>query len=169
MTVLKPGGLNWPPRNTASQKGSSRYVVLAVASVVALLYWPATTETLGKWQTSNTYSHGFLLAPISTRFASAVPADGRPFASKLQLSIIVLMVVFGAIWFGGYLANVKIAQMLALPALIWCGLSLVYGWEVARGFVVATGLLFFCGLVWDYGNFVLQDLAIYKARQCWVR
>ena len=130
----------------------SRYFVIAVVAVIALLYWPATVENLEQWRTSITYSHGYLLAPISIWLASAIPAGKTPFASKLSLSIVVVTIGVGAVWFVGYLANVMIFQVLALPVLIWCGLALVFGRQLAPKFIVPVGLLFFAVPLWEHGK-----------------
>lgn len=158
MVISRASGFYRFRLNTAGQNANRRIFVLAVVSIVALLYWPATVDLLRKWHSSVTYSHGFLLAPIAIWFASAVPAGRMPFASKLPISIVFLTIGVGAVWSGGYLANVSIVQMLSLPVLMWCGLSLVFGRRAAPGFVAPIGLLFFGVPIWDYGNFLLQDL-----------
>lgn len=108
-----------------------------------VLFWGTAQSIVAIWYRSGTFSHGFLILPISLylvwlcrrRLALLQPMPSR--AGLLLLGIL------GFGWLLGDLTSVLVVQQLALvamlPALVWA----VLGTSVARGLLVPLAFLFF--------------------------
>ena len=99
---------------------------LAVASIL-LAFAGALRQMIGIWQTSDTYAHGFLVAPIAAYLVyglrarlAAAPQQVAPWA----LLPVVLAGAGGAL---AQLADIASLQQLAMVALLVCALWFLVG------------------------------------------
>ena len=97
---------------------------LALAGLVTFVLLRSTVSSMiAIWYGSNTYSYGFVIAPISAflvwrRRAYLRALHPRP--SRIGLALVAL---FAVVWVAGNIADVQIAQQVAfiglLDALVW--------------------------------------------------
>ena len=75
------------------------------------------------WYDSNTYSYGFVIAPISAFLVWRRRAQLRFLHPETSLIGVALVLLFAVIWTAGNVADVQIAQQVAfiglLDALVW--------------------------------------------------
>lgn len=132
-------GFPWP-------FGTRESAVLVVAAVVVgllLLYFDTARSMASVWYRSETFAHGFLVAPIALwlvwrdrhRLAGQVP---RPFYPAL---IGVALAGFG--WLLGELASVIGVTHFALVLMLQASLIAVLGLEIARRIAFPLAFLLF--------------------------
>jgi exosortase A len=97
---------------------------LALAGAVAFVLLRSTVSSMVTiWYGSNTYSYGFVIAPISAFLVWRRRAQLKilhPHPSAVGLALVLF---FAVIWVGGNVADIQIAQQVAfiglLDALVW--------------------------------------------------
>lgn len=116
------------------------YVVLWTA-IAAVLYADTLASMVRIWATSETFTHGFLIAPISIwlcwqkrqELLSAIKAGaGRWFLLPLA--------GFGLLWLVANLVSVQLGMQLAFVGVFISGLAAVLGYSASR--IAAFPLLF---------------------------
>lgn len=117
---------------------------LALAGIVVFALLRSTVgSTIHIWYGSNTYSYGFVIAPISAFLAWRRRAQLKALHPNTSLIGLSLVLVFALAWMAGNVADVQIVQQVAfiglLDALIWTFL----GTEVVRVLRFALIFLFF--------------------------
>lgn len=138
--------------NTVKDKKSNGHSMLpAVIYCLALLilFHETLFSIIEIWDRSQTYMHGYIIAPISLwliwsrrKFIAALPV--RPI-----LSVQVLILGAGMVWFLAHLIDVNVVQQLALVALLIVGVWSLVGNAIARCIAFALGFLFFAVPVGD--------------------
>ncbi|HKA44242.1 MAG TPA: exosortase A [Burkholderiales bacterium] len=128
-------------------------VALAVSAVFWMLgcYWDTAQSMVAIWQRSETFAHGFLIAPISgwmiwRRRRAVAALEFRP-----NFFALLLMGVVGGAWFLARSAGVGVMQQFCLiimiPLIVWS----VLGSQVVRA--LAFPLLFLLFAV-PFGEFL---------------
>ena len=140
------------------------YLIVALACVVALIYWPSTVFLYRKWidTAGTTYTHGWLILLIciallvrSRRELTAAPARrSRPAAVALALVIVV--------WLVAYRASVEGLEVPLLPLIFWLGVTTAFGWPVGRVMLFPVAYFYFAVNIW-YGA-PLQHLTVLVMR-----
>ncbi len=129
----------------------------AAAGLVALLalFWQTGASMVHQWWSVGTYSHGFLIAPVSayliwhrrTLLASLTP---RPtLAGLIAMALAVLA------WLIGEVSGVLFAQQVALIAMIHGLLLTLLGWPAVRRIAFPLLFLFFAV---PFGSFLIPPL-----------
>ena len=130
--------------------------------ILALLaLWPSTLDLARLWSESQTYQYAWLVLPV---FAYVVGWHRRedilamsPQSCRSGLSLALAAI---ALWGAGYLADVKVAQHLAL-VILFQGVALYcVGWVVYRRLLPAFLLLFLMVPCGDLMQPLLQNLTI---------
>jgi len=105
---------------TAGPAGFRHLPWLAVAAVLSVIaaYWPSLLEMARIWETSDTYAHGYLIAPISLYILYT--QRHRLSAAPLRLCWWALLPIAGAgaAWALANLADIQVVQQLAVVTLI---------------------------------------------------
>jgi exosortase A len=118
---------------------------LVGAAIIACLFLFRQTVllTLHTWQTSDTYSYGYLILPIVAyvlwdrrRRLHAVPV--RPFWPAL-----FLLAGSGFMWLVANVADIRVGQQLAMICAVDSMVLLVVGWRAARTLAAPMIILFF--------------------------
>ena len=111
--------------------------------LVLLAYWPSVADMVRIWTVSETFAHGFLIAPISLwliwreRHAIAeTPVRPAPWG---LLAILVL----GGIWLLARLVGVNVVQQLAVVASLIAVVYTLLGWPMLKRLSFPLGFLFF--------------------------
>ena len=136
-------------------------IALAVVLAIILLLYRETALAMAViWARSDTFAHGFLVAPISLwliwRARHAVLAE------PLRPSFLVLPLLAGAgfAWLLGELAAVAAVSQFALTALVVLAVPAVLGLAAARKIAFPLAFLFFSV---PFGEFALPQLMEWTA------
>jgi exosortase A len=132
------------PTHAAWPAFARHYLVVLVAGAVMLAILAAFGETtrsmIGIWLSSETFSHAFLVAPISLwlvwqRRAELASTPIRPYWPGL-----LFVAAAGFLWLFGSLADANVVKHFALVLIIQSAVLAVFGLAVAR--TLAFPLLF---------------------------
>lgn len=137
-TITGAGGVASPQRATALSAVLAAGLCLAILA----LYLPTVAAMVTTWMNSETFTHGFLIAPISlwlvwrdrSRLAGLPVAPCYP----------ALVLVLGAslLWLLAHLVRVQVVQQLALVALLIAALWTLLGTALLRALAFPLGFLF---------------------------
>ncbi len=113
--------------------GSQRpWLILALACLVAVVYWPSTAVLIGQWSdfANITYTHGWLIVAICAglvfrdRHALAAAA-----AAPMPLAQLGLLAASLA-WLVCYRGGIQDLHVLIFPALFWLAATAAFGMRV---------------------------------------
>lgn len=142
------------------------WLILALALVVAVVYWPSTRVLIEQWDDFKnlTYTHGWLILAVCVALVwhsrweiAAAPTRVEPLA-LLALTAGVLG------WLVCYRASVQDLHITILPALFWIAATSAFGWPLGRQLIFPV--LFFCFALpsWSQLGVPLQDLTVQVMR-----
>ena len=124
-------------------------VVLAIAGILAV-YWQTGWSMVTMWIRSDTFTHGFVVLPLSIWLVwreraalAAIPA--RPFWPALAG-----IAAAGGAWLLGELASVDVVRQIAMVAMVVLAVPAVAGLAVARTLAFPLGFLFFAVPVGEF-------------------
>ncbi|MCP5152377.1 MAG: EpsI family protein [Ectothiorhodospiraceae bacterium] len=148
------------PREVGAGARLDLPALAAVGLVLAVLGWlyrDTVDGLVDGWSQSQSYSHAFLLVPISLYLAWSERA--RIFGGAPRPSLVGLLAVpvASAAWAMAALVDIQVGQELALLAVLACALLAVLGWRNARPLAFPVGFLLLGIPVWSLLNPVLQD------------
>lgn len=144
-------GLSWRAAVTA--------VATAMLCVVALLY-ATVAGMVSIWARSDTFMHGFLIAPIALWLALRMRDRIAPLVPTPAWSALPLVAIAGLAWSAGALAVVDVVTQFALVAMLVLAVPSLMGWSVARMLMFPLGFLFF---MVPFGEFLLPPLMAWTA------
>ena len=115
--------------------GSQRmWLISALASLVALVYWPSTAVLLQQWAdfVNITYTHGWLILAVCVGLVvrdrrDIATAPARPMA-VVQFALLVASLA----WLVGYRAGIQDLHITIFPALFWLAATAAFGAPVGR-------------------------------------
>ncbi|HEY4125714.1 MAG TPA: archaeosortase/exosortase family protein, partial [Rhizomicrobium sp.] len=118
--------------------------VFAVLLVLAgFFYWPAISAALTVYWVSPTYSHCYLIAPISAWLVWNKRAELSVVRPTLYLPALVLMIPLAIVWFLGHLMAINEAQQFMLIAMVQVLILALFGRQVYRILMFPALFLFF--------------------------
>ncbi len=127
---------------SACWKKAAGHLLLLVVLVVAVFFdtWAAMVHT---WMSSATFTHGFLVVPISVWLIWDRWGSYRALAPRFDWWPLLGVLIAGFIWLLGNLANVLVVQEYAVVAMLIAGVWAVLGHDVAKRLMFPLGFLFF--------------------------
>lgn len=139
---------------------NSLLALLLAFALIGVCYWPTLAGMLDIWERSGTFTHAFLVPPISlwliwrlrTALASFVPAPAPWFAFPLLL--------VGVLWLLGELVAVNVVTQFALVSMVVISVPLLLGLPLARAIAFPLLFLFFCV---PFGEFIMPRLMQWTA------
>jgi exosortase len=140
------------------------YCIAALASLVALVYWPSTVFLGERWseKAGQTYTHGWLILLIcialvvrSRRELAAAPVQPSARAAVALAAVIVAWLVF-------YRASIEGLEVPLLPLIFWLAVTTAYGWAVGRLMLFPVAYLYFAVNIWHAAP--LQRLTVLVMR-----
>jgi exosortase A len=131
---------------------------LAVALVVFYPSWYALVKV---WEASETYGHGFLVAPISLWLIWRKRDQLRDSTIKSSWTGLFAVAVCCFAWIVGVLAGVNVLIYTAIVGMLVSTVIAVAGWDFASKIAFPLGFLFFMVPAGDPINPILMD---YTAR-----
>ena len=122
-----------------------RFVPWLLVLAVTLYVFRDTAVGMGTiWWRSETYTHAFLVAPISVWLIWRQRAAWLHEPVAPSLAWLAPMVLACVLWLMGELASVNPASQFALVALVVLSVPAMLGWAVTRHTVFPLLFLFFC-------------------------
>jgi hypothetical protein len=108
----------------------------ALAFVLAWIvfgYWRTGAAMVGIWARSDTFAHGFLVAPISAWLVWRARASLLEVAPRPSWWVLVPLAAAGAVWLLGDLGTVNAVSQLAFVAMLVLAVPAVIGARAAAG------------------------------------
>ncbi|NMG75992.1 exosortase A [Aromatoleum diolicum] len=142
---------------TVSGRGAAQHLVVLAVALVGMLWWYRDTvaSLVEIWNRSDTYAHGFLVAPISIWLIWRNREQLRNVPVAPSLLGMLIMGVAGFAWLLGELAGVASVSQFALVGMVIALVWAVMGTQVARALAFPLGFLFF--LV-PFGEFLFPTM-----------
>lgn len=95
------------------------------------------------WWRSETFAHGFLIAPISLYLIWRRRASLAKLVPKPQAGALLALACLGFVWMLAHLVDVLIVQQLAVVGMVPALVLALYGWQITRCIAFPLAFLFF--------------------------
>lgn len=106
-------------------------LLLVVAGLLAM-YWPTAVSMVTIWSRSDTFAHGYVIAPISLWLIWRRRAELLALAPQLQWLPCLLLLPVSGLWAIADLAQVNVVKQLALVLMLPLSVWAVLGWRITR-------------------------------------
>ncbi|MCK0509222.1 exosortase A [Aromatoleum anaerobium] len=137
--------------------GRSFHLAVLVAALALLLFWYRDTvgSLLAIWSRSDTYAHGFIVAPITCWliWRNRARLRGLPLAPSLPGALAAAAAGFA--WMLGELASVASVSQFAFVGMIIALVWAIAGTAIARSLAFPLGFLFFSV---PFGEFLFPSM-----------
>jgi len=111
--------------------------------VMTWFFWPNIQTALTVYWVSPTFSHCYLIIPISAWLVWNKRDELRTVRPSLYLPALVLMIPLAIGWFLGHLVAINEVQQFALMAMVQVAILTLFGWPVYRVLMFPALFLFF--------------------------
>ena len=158
---LLPSAL--PPIATAALAqgwGAGLLALGAVLATILVAYAQTGAEMVAIWYRSVTFTHGFVVAPISAWLIWRKRETLRTIEPRPSLIVLPLMAAAGVTWLVAQLGAVNAIAQVAFVAMAVLAVPAVLGIDVARAILFPLGFLFFAVPI---GDFLLPTLMDWTA------
>lgn len=126
----------------AEKKRSLAYMGIVMV-IVVIMFWQTLSSMVGIWLRSETFTHGFLIFPISAFLIWRSRARLVQMPITADLRALVLLALIGVAWLLATVADVAVIRQLSfvamIPALVW----LMLGWPFVKVSAFPLAFLFF--------------------------
>jgi len=150
-----------------SPPGATQRAWLVAAAALAFTlawivfgYWRTGAAMVGIWSRSDTFAHGFLVAPISAWLVWRARASLLEVAPQPSWWVLVPLAAAGAGWLLGELGTVNAVSQFAFVAMLVLAVPTVIGTRAARRIAFPLAFLFFAVPV---GEFLMPQLMEWTA------
>jgi exosortase A len=123
-------------------------------------YWSTGAAMVAIWSRSETFAHGFAVAPIAAWLIWRERAEVAALAPRPSWWILAPMAAVGAGWMLGELGAVNALSQFSFVALIVLAVPAVLGTSVARAIAFPLAFLFFAV---PFGEFMMPQLMEWTA------
>jgi exosortase A len=123
-------------------------IVLLLAAV--LLFRSTAQAMVHIWNTSDTFAHAFLVAPISLWLVWRLRHQMSPLPTRAMPWMLLPIAAMALLWLVGELAAAQALTQFALVALLVLSVPAVFGWVVTRAILFPLLFLFFAVPVGDF-------------------
>jgi exosortase A len=148
------------PKNDARRNEWLRTVgVLLVALTgIVVLFYPTAESIVSIWQRSETFAHGFLIAPISLWLVWEKRHGLTRLVPRPAFLPTLLLLPLGSLWLLANLVDVLVVQQFAFVGMLIVAIWSILGHSVARYLAFPIGFLLFGvpvgeGLIYPMMNF----------------
>ena len=122
---------------------------------VAVLYWETAASIVAIWIRSETYTHGFLILPISFYLVWQRRGQLRQMMPAPNLLALPVLAVSLLLWLAAWIAEVQLIQQLVFVGFIPILVVLLFGTAVAKAMMFPLGYLIFAV---PFGEFLVAPL-----------
>ena len=128
------------------------FTIIALAFILVLGLYASTVDSLiaRYLKFDESYSHGFLIFGLVLWLFWRQRDDIMRVRPTPYLPAVVALVPMTLLWLVGYLTDIIIVQQMLLPALVFSGILLLGGRELARLSLFPIAYLYFAIPIWDY-------------------
>ncbi len=151
------------PSSEPAQAIPWRQAVLALAVTwlaVVVLYRETAMAMVDLWSSSETFTHGFLVPPISLWLIWRIRHDVARLAPRPNLWALIFLAGVGFGWLLGEVAAVGVVAQFAFTAMLVLSVPAVLGVRVAREMTFPLAFLFFAV---PFGEFALPQMMEWTA------
>ncbi|HYP68304.1 MAG TPA: archaeosortase/exosortase family protein, partial [Thiobacillaceae bacterium] len=129
----------------ASHAGWRNAALLALALVAALiaLFWPSFLSMVEIWERSETFTHGFLVLPISLWLIWGRRHEVMSLQPVPDRRALVLLALAGFGWLMADAGGVRVVEQLALITMLIAAVWAVLGWAVFKALFFPLMFLYF--------------------------
>jgi exosortase A len=138
-------------------------IVIATVVLLIALFWQTAASMVSVWYRSQTFTHGFLVLPISASLIWSHRKTVLPLVPAPTLWGFPLLAVIGFGWLLGNLAQVLVVQQVALVALIQAVVWTTLGTAVTRTLLFPLAFLYFVVPIGEFLIPFLQDFSAFFA------
>jgi exosortase A len=135
-----------------------RHALVPLGATLAWIlawYWDTATAMAGIWARSETFAHGFIVAPISLWLIWRMRATLRMLAPRPSWVAVPALALAGFAWLVGDVGAVNAVSQGSFVTLVVLAVPAILGIEVARAMMFPLLFLFFCV---PLGEFLLPVL-----------
>ena len=134
---------------------------LAVTLLAILVFYRETAMSMvAIWARSETFTHGFLVPPITLWLIWRIRKDVAVLVPRPNFWVLVLLAGTGFVWLLGELATVGVLSQFALTTMLVMTVPAVLGLPVARRIAFPLAFLYFAV---PFGEFALPQLMEWTA------
>ena len=141
-----------------------RNSLLALAFALALIvvgYWNTLAGMVDIWERSGTFTHAFLVPPISLWLIWRLRHSLAVFApAPTPWLALPLLLLLGLLWLLGALVSINVVTQFAVVGMIVLCVPLLLGLPLARAIAFPLLFLFFCV---PFGEFIMPRLMQWTA------
>lgn len=131
-------------RNAAASRWRATLIACVVIFLALLaLFWATAQGMVHIWYRSETYTHGFLILPISLWLIWQKRAHLAAFTPQPTAGFLVLMAGALLVWALARLTGVLVMEQFAFIAVLVSALAGVLGWQVSKFLAFPFLFLFF--------------------------
>lgn len=145
--------------HSSAWRNSLVALLLALALIVAG-YWTTLAGMIDIWERSGTFTHAFLVPPISLWLIWRLRSALADFVPSPAPWIAVPLLLVGMLWLFGELVAVNVVTQFALVSMVVLSVPLLLGVPLARAIVFPLLFLFFCV---PFGEFIMPRLMQWTA------
>lgn len=139
-SLLQPQGRSGPSP-FASQWRSALPILLLTIAAIIFLHWRTFESIVAIWDRSETFAHGFLIAPISIGLIWMKRRQVAKLAPSVDYLGFVLLAVAGLVWLVSHAGQVQVIAQYAVVAMIPAAVIAVCGRRVAAALAFPLGFL----------------------------
>jgi exosortase A len=135
-----------------------RSPLLALALALAwitICFFDTAAAMVGIWARSDTFAHGFVVAPISLWLIWRMRARLFDLTPRPSVMVVPLLAAAGFVWLVGEAAAVNVATQFAFVAMLVLVVPTLLGIQVARTMLFPLAFLFFSV---PFGEFLMPAL-----------
>jgi len=133
------------PTDEAAARWRHALVLLgATLAWILAWYWDTATAMAGIWARSETFAHGFIVAPISLWLIWRMRATLRMLTPRPSWVAVPALALAGFAWLVGDVGAVNAVSQGSFVTLVVLAVPAILGIEVARAMMFPLLFLFFC-------------------------
>lgn len=118
-------------------------IILLLAGALSVVYYQTVSSMVSIWLSSETFTHGFLILPISLWLIYEKRNGLRGLGLDPKKSILLLILPIGLVWLLSHLVDVQVVQQYAFVAIAVIFIWSVLGNKTAFYLMFPLGFLFF--------------------------
>ncbi len=147
------------PVSHASWRNAALLALALVAALIAL-FWPSFLSMVEIWERSETYTHGFLVIPISLWLIWGRRHEVMSLQPVPDRRALVLLALAGFGWLMADAGGVRVVEQLALITILIAAVWAVLGWAVFMALFFPLMFLYFAV---PMGEFLIPHLMEFTA------
>lgn len=117
--------------------------VMLYLAMLLIVYWPTLMSMVAIWQRSDTFAHGFIIAPVSLWLVWQLRGELAEVTPRAQPWFILPMLAVGLLWLMSRLVDVMVIRQLSFVLLLILGVCALLGAQVASRLLFPLAFLLF--------------------------